>query len=155
MQSRTTYPLSRPLPILESWIAKGPYYADAKRIIIKKYLLNSSPPRQKATAHLKLWEHFRRMAVQRNCFRRSSLELMSSPGLMRHWTCSGNLSPTHPSLSDVCVKRVRWQQWRTIGSNVQSRGNWNGRGRLNIRQGRWRLESRRWSPILRMRSSAS
>ena len=65
MQVRTTYPLSKPLPILESWIAKGPYYAEAKRIIIKKFLLSSIPSPQKATAHLQLWEHFRRMAVQR------------------------------------------------------------------------------------------
>ncbi len=65
MQSRTSYPLSRPLPIPESWIAKGPYCADAKRIIIKKFLLHSSPPPQKATAHRQLWDHFRRMTVQR------------------------------------------------------------------------------------------
>ncbi len=65
MQFRKTYPVSRPLPIPESRIAKGPYYAEANRIIIKKFLLNSTPPPQKATAHLELWEHFRRMAVQR------------------------------------------------------------------------------------------
>ena len=65
MQSRTTYPLSRPLPILESWIAKGPYYADANRLINKQFFLSSNPSPQKATAYLHLWEHFRRMAVQR------------------------------------------------------------------------------------------
>ena len=65
MQSRTSYPLSKPLPILESWIAKGPYYADANRIINKKFLLSSNPTPAKASAHLHLWEHFRRMAVQR------------------------------------------------------------------------------------------
>ena len=65
MQSRSIYPLSKPLPILESWIAKGPYYADANRIIIKKFLLSSNPSPAKATAHLQLWQHFRRMAVQR------------------------------------------------------------------------------------------
>ena len=59
------YPVSKPLPIPESRIAKGPYYANANRIIIKKFLLNTSPPRQKATAHLKIWEHYRRLAVQR------------------------------------------------------------------------------------------
>ncbi len=65
MQFRNTYPVSKPLPIPESRIAKGPYYADANRIIIKKFLLNSSPPPKKAAIHLKIWEHYRRMAVQR------------------------------------------------------------------------------------------
>ncbi len=64
MQSRTSYPLSKPLPIPESWIAKGPYYAEAKRIIIKKFLLSTNPSRGKASLFLHICEHFRRMAVQ-------------------------------------------------------------------------------------------
>ncbi len=65
MQSRTSYPLSKPLPIPEAWIAKGPYYVDANRIIIKKFLLSSNHSPSKATLYLHIWEHFRRMAVQR------------------------------------------------------------------------------------------
>ena len=65
MQSRTSSPLSKPLPIPESWIAKGPYYVDANRIIIKKFLFSSNHSPSKATLYLHICEHFRRMAVQR------------------------------------------------------------------------------------------
>ncbi len=84
MLSRTNYPLSRSLPILESWIAKGSYYADDNRIICKKFLLNSSPNPQNATAHLKLWEHFRRMAVQRKMLPPFPVEVVRGINV-KHW----------------------------------------------------------------------
>ena len=87
MQFRVNYSVSKPLPIPESRIAKGPYYAEANRIIIKKFLLNSSPPTQKATLHLKIWEYFRRMAVQRKMLPPPELGINVNSWAIRRWTC--------------------------------------------------------------------
>jgi len=65
MQLRTNYPLAKPLPIPQERIERGPFFADAKRLIKKDFLLQSRPPPQKATAQLFLMDHFKRMAVQR------------------------------------------------------------------------------------------
>ena len=78
MKLRSNYPVARPLPIPESRIARGPYYEDAQRLIKKEFLLDSSPPPQKATARLKLLEHFKRMAVQRKMLPPPELRINSN-----------------------------------------------------------------------------